>query len=154
VHLADSESHGGQDYGYRLRISAPQPDFVVFAAPSSINVLPGGTVPVSVEVLRKDGFAGEIKLALKDAPAGFKLSGARIPAGQDRLRITLTAPQKPFDEPIELRLEGRAKIGGQAISRPVYPSEDMMQAFIYQHWVKSQQLLVAVTDTKRRAPTF
>jgi hypothetical protein len=154
VHLADSQNHGGQDYGYRLRISTPQPDFVVFEAPSSINVLPGGTVPVSVEVLRKDGFAGEIELSLKDAPAGFKLSGARIPAGRDRLRITLTAPQKPSDQPVELRLEGRAKIGEQIVSRPVYPSEDMMQAFIYQHWVKSQQLLVAVTDTKRRVPTF
>lgn len=154
VHLADSQSHGGPDYGYRLRISAPQPDFVVFAAPSSINVFPGGTIPVNVVVLRKDGFAGEIELALKDAPAGFKLGGARIPAGQDHLRITLTAPQKPFNEPVELRLEAKAKIEVQTISRPVYPSEDMMQAFIYQHWVKSQQLLVAIRDVKRRVPAF
>ena len=153
VHLADSENHGGQDYGYRLRIGSPQPDFTLFAAPSSINVPAGGTVPVTVEALRKDGFTGEIELALKDTPAGFKLSGARIPAGCDRLRITLTAPQKPSEQPVKLRLEGRAKINGQMVSRMVSPAEDMMQAFIYRHMVPSQELMVAAGYNKRRSPT-
>ena len=152
VHLADSQNHGGQDYGYRLRISPPQPDFALLAAPSSINILTGGTVPITVEALRKDGFNGEIELVLKDAPPGFKLSGARIPAGCDRLRITLTAPQKPLEQPINLQLEGRAKIDGQAVSRPVTPAEDMMQAFIYRHMVPSQELMVATGFNKRRAP--
>jgi hypothetical protein len=154
VHLADSENHGGPDYGYRLRISPPQPDFALLAAPSSINVLTGGNVPVTIEALRKDGFNGEIELALKDAPPGFKLSGARIPAGCDRLRITLTAPQKPLEQPINLRLEGQAKIDGQTVSRPVTPAEDMMQAFIYRHMVPSQEFMVATGFNKRRAPIF
>ena len=152
VHLADSQNHGGQDYGYRLRISPPQPDFALLAAPSSINILAGGTVPITVEVLRKDGFNGEIEVTLKDAPPGFKLSGAKIPAGCDRLRITLTAPQKPLEQPINLQLEGRAKIDGQTVSRPVIPAEDMMQAFIYRHMVPSQELMVATGFNKRRAP--
>jgi hypothetical protein len=151
VHLADSQNHGGQDYGYRLRISPPQPDFALLAAPSSINVLTGGTVPITVEALRKDGFNGEIELTLKDAPPGFKLSGARIPAGCDRLRVTLTAPQKPLEQPINLQLEGRAKIDGQTVSRPVTPAEDMMQAFIYRHMVPSQELMVMTGYYKRRA---
>ncbi len=154
VHLADSENHGGPDYGYRLRISPPQPDFALLAAPSSINILAGGTVPVTIEVLRKDGFNGEIELMLKDAPPGFKLSGARIPAGCDRLRVTLTAPQKPLEQPINLQLEGRAKIDGQTVSRPVTPAEDMMQAFIYRHMVPSQEFMVMTRFPNRRAPTF
>lgn len=154
VHLADSQNHGGPDYGYRLRISPPQPDFALLAAPSSINILAGGNVPVTIEVLRKDGFNGEIELMLKDAPPGFKLSGAQIPAGCDRLRITLTAPQKPLEQPINLQLEGRAKIDGQVVSRPVTPAEDMMQAFIYQHMVPSQELMVMTGYYKRRAPAF
>jgi hypothetical protein len=154
VHLADSQNHGGQDYGYRLRISPPQPDFALLAAPSSINILTGGTVPITVEVLRKDGFNGEIELMLKDAPPGFKLSGARIPAGCDRLRVTLTAPQKPLEQPINLHFEGRSKIDGQTVSRPVTPAENLMQAFIYQHMVPSQELMVATGFNKRRAPTF
>jgi hypothetical protein len=154
VHLADSQNHGGQDYGYRLRISPPQPDFALLAAPSSINILAGGNVPVIIEALRKDGFNGEIELMLKDAPPGFKLSGARIPAGCGRLRVTLTAPQKPLEQPINLQLEGRAKIDGQTVSRPVSPAEDMMQAFIYRHMVPSQELMVMTGYYKRRAPTF
>jgi hypothetical protein len=154
VRLADSENHGGPDYGYRLRISPPQPDFALLAAPSSINILAGGNVPVTIEALRKDGFNGEIELVLKDAPPGFKLSGARIPAGCDRLRVTLTAPQKPLEQPINLQLEGRAKIDGQTVSRPVTPAEDMMQAFIYRHMVPSQELMVMTGYYKRRAPTF
>lgn len=152
MHLADSQNHGGPDYGYRLRISTPQPDFALLATPSSINILPGGTVPVTIEALRKDGFNGEIKLALKDAPAGFKLNGEIIPAGCDRLRITLTAPQKPLEQPINLRLEGLAKIDGQTISRPVTPAEDMMQAFIYMHMVPSQEFMVMTRFPNRRAP--
>jgi hypothetical protein len=154
VHLADSENHGGPDYGYRLRISPPQPDFALLAAPSSINILAGGTVPVTIEVLRKDGFNGEIELMLKNAPPDFKLSGARIPAGCDRLRITLTAPQKPLEQPINLQLEGRAKIDGQTVSRPVTPAEDMMQAFIYRHMVPSQESMVMTRFPNRRSPAF
>ena len=152
LHLADSQNHGGPDYGYRLRISPPQPDFALLAAPSSINILPGGTVPITIEALRKDGFKGEIELMLKDAPPSFKLNGAQIPAGCDRLRVTLTAPQKPLEQPINLQLEGRAKINGQTVSRPVTPAEDMMQAFIYTHMVPSQEFMVMTRFPNRHAP--
>jgi hypothetical protein len=43
-------------------------------------------------------------------------------------------------------LEGRAQYEGQQMIRPVIPSEDMMQAFIYHHLVPSQELLVFVTN--------
>ena len=66
--------------------------------------------------------------------------------------LTLTAPQKPLEQPINLQLEGRAKIDGQMVSRPVTPAEDMMQAFIYRHMVPSQELMVATGFNKRRAP--
>ena len=38
----------------------------------------GGTIPVTVTAIRRDGFAGDIGLALASAPAGFVLSGARV----------------------------------------------------------------------------
>ncbi len=34
---------------------------------------------------------------LKDAPAGFTLSGGRVPAGQDQVRLTLTVPATSLD---------------------------------------------------------
>jgi len=144
VQITDSQGQGGSAYGYRLRLGPPQPDFALRVTPSSISVGAGGAVPIAVHVLRKDGFDGDIGVVLADAPSGFKLGGALIPAGRDSLRMTLTAPRGRFEQPIPLRLEGKARIGGEVVSRPAVPAEDMMQAFLYRHLAPSQELLVAV----------
>ena len=81
LYLGDAQHKGGPEYAYRLRISEPRPDFALRVVPSSINVRAGASVPITVYALRKDGFSGEIALALKDAPKGFTLSGGRR-AGQ------------------------------------------------------------------------
>jgi len=150
LELSDSQCHGGNPYGYRLRISAPQPDFALRVAPSSINIPTGRTVPVCLHALRKDGFSGDIAIALKDAPDGFILTGGCIPSGRDSIRVTITAPPNPTGEPLALQLEGRAQIGGQTVCRTAVPSEDMMQAFSYRHLVPSQDLLVSVIGAKRQ----
>jgi len=69
LHISDAQHKGGEAYGYRLRISPPRPDFELRVVPSTINARAGATVPITVYALRKDGFSGEIVLALKDAPA-------------------------------------------------------------------------------------
>ncbi len=150
VHLADSQRHGGDAYGYRLRIGPPRPGFALRMTPSSINVTGGHAAPFCVHVLRKDGFSGDIDVVLKDAPDGFSLDGGRIPSGCDRIRMTLTAPRRQFDQPVVLRLEGRARVGDRTIRRPVVPAEDMMQAFLYRHLVPSQQLMVDVRGARGR----
>jgi len=152
VQLSDSEQHGGEEYGYRLRLSPRRPDFALRVTPSSLNVPVLGTVPICVYALRKDGFDGDIELVLKDAPAGFTLAGGRIPKGRDRVHMTLTASGKRLEEPVVLQLEGRAAIGGQTVSRPVVPAEDMMQAFAYRHLVPSRELMVAVRRAQYPAP--
>ncbi|MCL5269917.1 MAG: hypothetical protein M1457_05025, partial [bacterium] len=152
VRLADAQHHGGEDYGYRLRLSPPQPDFALRATPSTLNVPAGRAVPLTVHVLRKDGYDGEILLALKDAPPGFTLAGGRIAPGRDQVRLTLEAPARAIDRPVVIRLEGRARIGGQWLSRPVVPAEDMMQAFAYWHLVPSQDLTVAIRGARFRMP--
>ena len=141
----DAQHKGGPEYAYRLRISPPQPDFELRVVPSSINVRGGTSVPLTVYALRKDGFAGEIALALKDAPAGFVLSGGWVPAGQDQVQVTLTVPPTPTQEPLSLSLEGRATIDGREIVHPAVPAEDMMQAFAYRHLVPARELRVAVS---------
>lgn len=153
LYLCDTQHKSGPEYGYRLRISAPQPDFALRVVPSSINVRAGMSVPITVYALRKDGFSGAISLALKDVPKGFTLSGGQVPANQDQVRLTLAAPQIPPDEPINICLEGRATIDGREITRSAVPAEDMMQAFIYRHLVPSKNLLVEVIGRGRqRAP--
>jgi len=144
LHLGDAQEKGGPEYAYRLRISAPRPDFDLRVTPSSINTAGGMTVPITVYALRKDGFAGDIALTLKGAPRGFVLSGGLLPAGQNQVRLTLSVPPQFLREPVSVSVEGRASIQGHEITRPAVPAEDMMQAFAYRHLVPEQSLKVAL----------
>jgi hypothetical protein len=144
LYLGDAQQKGGPEYAYRLRIGAPRPDFDLRVTPSSINVSGGLTVPITVHALRKDGFSGDIALALKGAPIGFTLIGGLLPAGRDDVRLTLTVPPQPQPEPLSLTLEGRATIQGHQVARLAIPADDMMQAFAYWHLVPASDLKVAV----------
>ncbi len=144
LHLGDTQRQGGPEYAYRLRLSPPRPDFELRVVPSSVNLRGGMCVPLTVYALRKDGMTNEITLRLKDAPAGFALSGGRVPARQDQVRITLTAPPTAPPEPVSLLLEGRATLPAGQIRRDAVPAEDMMQAFAYRHLVPMRELKVAV----------
>ena len=148
--LDDAQQGGGPEYGYRLRISPPRPDFELRIVPSTINVRGSASVPLTVYALRRDGFSEEIAVELKDAPEGFALVGGRVPGDQDQVRLTLRVPRLPPEGPVTLHLEGRATIQGRAVSHPAVPAEDMMQAFAYRHLVPARELKVAVL--KRYAP--
>jgi len=150
LHLGDAQHKGGAEYAYRLRISPPRPDFELRVVPSSITARAGASTPLTVYALRKDGFSGDIALGFKDAPVGFALSGGWVPAGQEKVRLTLSVPPVSEKEPFSLSLEGRATIQGRPVTRPAVPAEDMMQAFAYRHLVPAQELKVAVAGRAMR----
>jgi hypothetical protein len=127
-----------------LHLTTPQPDFELRVVPSAINARAGTTVPVTVHVLRRDGFAGEVALALKDAPTGFELAGARIPADQDMVRMTLSAPALAPSTPFRFSVIGLANIRQREVIRAAVPADDLMQAFIYRHLVAAGELLACV----------
>jgi hypothetical protein len=151
LHLGDAQDQGGPEHAYRLRVSAPQPDFALRVVPSRIHARPGRYTPVSIFALRKDGFAGPITLGLKGAPDGLALSGGQVPAGQDQVRVTLLVPPLTSDKPIRLELEGRATTAGHQVVRPAVPADDMMQAFAYKHLVPAQDLQVVPVGVNRPA---
>jgi hypothetical protein len=146
IRVYDVQHKGGPEYAYRLRVSAPNPDFELRVSPSGINVLGGGTVPVTVTALRRDGFTGDVSLALKSAPAGLTLSGATIPAGEDQVRMTLTVPPVSAASLLNLRVEGRATIQGKTVTHLATPAEDMTQAFAYHHMVTADDLLLSISQ--------
>ncbi len=146
--IGDSQHKGGPEYAYRLRISAPRPDFALRIVPSAINARTGALVPVTIYALRKDGFSGDIALALKDAPPGFLLEGACIPAGTDKIRATLACPLVATERPLSLVVEGHARIGETDITRKAVPADDLLQAFFYHHLVPAKELLVTVVGPK------
>jgi hypothetical protein len=152
VRLSDTQNHGGEAYAYRLRIGPPRPDFTLIVTPSALNVPAGSTIPITVHAVRRDGFDGDIDLALQNTPRGFVLSGARIPAGRDRIRLTLSAPMKALKDPIRIKLLGTALIANRTVRRTAMPAEDQMQAFLNRHLVAASALLVDVTNAWPRMP--
>jgi hypothetical protein len=154
VQISDSQNHGGDSFAYRLRISPPQPDFMLYMTPSGINLSPGETVILNIVALRKDGFNGEIKIYLKDEPPGFILNGGRIGPERDNIRLTLTAPPRAIQRPVVLQLQGSANIESQVVTKNVIPAEDMMQAFFYHHIVPAEQLLASVVNARPRRFLF
>ncbi len=145
LYLGDVPHHGGPEYAYRLRVSEARPDFDLRVAPSSISVRGAGNVPVTVYALRKDGFTGEIALALKDPPAGLTLSAATVPANQDQAQLMLRVAPMTQEAPVSVSLEGRATIQGREVTHMVVAAENMMQAFEYRHLVPAEELEVAVS---------
>lgn len=104
-------------------------------------------MPFTVYALRRDGFSGAITLKLKDAPADFKLSGAAVPSGQDKVRVTLSVPRNRAGLPPWIELIGQAAIEGREVTRIAVPAEDLEQAFMYHHLVPEDAWMVRVIGT-------
>ena len=143
LRVGDVQGHGSSRHAYRLRIGPPRPDFAVRIVPSSVHVPRGGSAPVTVHVLRHDGFTGGIELALADNSEGLSLSGV-VPAGEDSACLTLSAQRYAPMGPSAPRLIASAVIDGKTIRHDAVPAEDMMQAFLYRHLVPVQEFAVTV----------
>ncbi len=145
VRVSDLCGHGGDAYAYRLFVGAPRPDFSLAVTPSSVNIPASGSVPLTIRVQRRDGFDGELQLRLARPTRGFELDGGRVPAGCDRIRVTLRAPPGRKDWPRRLSLEASARIGERFVTHTAQPADDVMQAFLYRHLVPAEELAIAVT---------
>ena len=154
LRVADSQQNGGPDYAYRLRISHPRPDFDVRIAPSCINLRPGRTAPVTILLLRRDGFNGAVKLRILDGPKDMLLSGGEIPAGADSVRVGLTAPADAISSPHLLIVEAEATIDGKAVRHRAAPIDDNIQAFAWHEAVPAQQALVWIVGKEHRKPIW
>jgi hypothetical protein len=152
VHIGDTAHNGGEEYAYRLRISAPQPDFELRVAPSSISLRSKSAANVSVYVIRKDGFNSPIKLALKDAPAGITSSPVTLSPAQAVVGLTVRTSLATTPEPFSLVIEGRAVVEKKEIVHQAVPAEDRMQAFLWRHLVPAQQLEALVFDPGYQPP--
>ncbi len=152
IKVAETQRNGGDAYAYRLHLGPPQPDFELYVTPSSLNFRPGSRLPVTVHAIRKDGFEGAIDFAMANPEGPFALEGGTLPAGKERIRLTMCAPQRALSAPVPIEMVGSAEIGGTIVRRSALPAEDMMQAFLYRHLVPAQQLLAGVTGGRRPMP--
>ena len=146
VHIGDTARKGGEEYGYRLRISAPQPDFELRVVPSSISFRTNSTANLTVYAQRKDGLTNSIKLELKNPPPGFSAVPVRIARNENTARLTIKGPVAPTKEAVTLSIVGSALAGEKEIVREAVPAEDRMQAFLWRHLVPASELKALVFD--------
>ena len=116
---------------YRLVIRKAAPDFALAAwglhmelrngdrnAVSKPLALRGGaTMALEVVAIRRDGFNGDIELAMEELPEGVVAHGLKIPAGQTRGLMLVSAREDAQRGVANVQFTGRATIEGQVVSR-------------------------------------
>ncbi|TWT84844.1 putative subtilase-type serine protease precursor [Planctomycetes bacterium CA13] len=152
IHLGDTRRHAGKDYAYRLRISKPQPDFVLRVAPSRFVMRSKNSAAVKVYAIRKDGYTGPIKISFKDLPEGLTSGGATIGAGKESVGLSVKTSLTESEEPINVTVVGSATIGEKEVVHRVVPTEDRMQAFLWRHLLPAEELPAIVYDPSYKAP--
>jgi ribosomal protein L40E len=152
IHIGDTRRQAGKEFAYRLRISPPQPDFVLRLIPSRISMPAKGSASVTVYAMRKDGFDGPIKLAFKDLPQGFESTGNTLAAKQETAGLSLKTSLAATEKPVYLTVVGAATIGDREIVREAVPSEDRMQAFLWRHLLPAETLPALVFDPSYQPP--
>lgn len=152
VHLGDTAQQGGREYGYRLRLSAPRPDFDLRVVPSSLAVRIRSNSALTIYAIRKDGFAGAIKVSLRDPPTGFSASPVTLAATQNVAKIAVRAGPLSTSDPVTLSIVGSASIGGSQVTRLAVPAEDRMQAFLWRQLAPAHELTALAFDPDYQPP--
>jgi hypothetical protein len=115
----------GPRHLYRVRITPEQPDFHLVAMPLS-TVSPDAVVlgreghaAFGIQVLRQDGFNGEVTLTGADLPPGVSIPPQTVPPGQRQAVLVVSASDEaePWTGPI--RVLGTATISGKKVLREV-----------------------------------
>ncbi|MBD3673155.1 MAG: serine protease [Planctomycetaceae bacterium] len=117
---------------YRLIIRKAAPDFALVgwalhmnlrngdrnALSKPIALRGGATMPIEVVVVRRDGFDGEIELSMENLPEGVSATGLKIPAGQSRGIMLVSADENAPRGFSSVSFTGRATIDGKVVTRP------------------------------------
>jgi len=152
IHLGDTRRHAGPEYGYRLRISQPRPDFALRLIPSRICIPNKGSASVTVFAVRKDGYEGPITLSFKDLPEGFESAGATLGPKQEAVGLALKTSLTEMELPVNLTVVGTATVGDLEIVHDAVPAEDKMQAFLWRHLLPAEDLPVLVYNPSYQPP--
>lgn len=119
---------------YRLVMRKAAPDFAVAAwglhmelrngdrnaLSKPLALRAGVTTALEVMAVRRDGFDGAIELVMEGLPEGVTAQGLKIPAGQTRGIMLITADQNAPRSLANVTFYGRATLGESPTTRPVH----------------------------------
>ena len=112
-------SRGGPDFLYRLVLQPARPDFALFTAADSLNLVQAGSSGVDLRVKRLGGFAAPIQLAVEGLPEGVTVTPLQIDKGKTSVKLTFKATDEAASRSYPLSIIGSAKIDEIEITRPL-----------------------------------
>jgi len=104
-------SRGGPNFGYRLRVTTPTPDFdISFAAPV-LNVVRGANAPLKLMLNRKGSFNAAVKMTFDGLPAGVTAPKEVVFApGQNAIDVQLQSTATATVAPANITITGAAQL--------------------------------------------
>ena len=157
---------------YRLSIRQSDPDFHLLVAtddPGGSNddgniweplLRLGGKTRMNVMAIRRDGFEGEIDLAVKGLPPGISFPGATIPEKSNGTYLYFEASPEAAGWTGTVQVIGRSRIDGKAVERQarhatlIWNSGSLRQAGAQSRVVRNRTLAVSPSELAPRLPEF
>lgn len=105
------ETHAGDDYIYRITARSSPPDFELRLSADRLNVQPGGTATLKLQLARHGGFKEDVRLEAESLPVGVTFQEITLAADQTEAELTLTAARDaPIGVTQQVQVIGRAVI--------------------------------------------
>lgn len=162
-----ASAQGHPRFFYLLTARPAQPDFALVALlprpnlqqqaiyPGGAVLRKGGSIPVEVIALRREGFSGEIRLGADALPAGITAPPAMIGRWTDTTTMVLSAAPDAAPALAAVNISGKAMVNGAEVARPARTLEVIQKPADGNNKPPTRvvgQLAVAVRDDVPAAP--
>lgn len=129
--VMDESRKGGGAYFYTLRIHRPAPRFEVWANCSGFALRPWGRAKMPVEIVRRDGFDGEIRI---EENYFLRFKPNVIPAGSNSVVVAAFSKRRTACNPTNIVIWA-SSVQNPKLRTTVSPANKYNQAFAWDHYV-------------------
>jgi hypothetical protein len=118
IEVRDLHLRGGPQFTYAIQVTRAEPYFTLEVDTDKTELAPGIHAPIYVRVVRKNGFAGEVQLAIDGLPPGVTATCGRIlETGNDGCVIIQAAADAPAGV-ANIKITGTAKYSNPVKDAP------------------------------------
>jgi hypothetical protein len=108
---------GGPEFLYRVQVSVAKPDFELSLKSDWANHMPGGRTEIDVQVRRRGGFVGPVKVSAEGLPTGVRAEPLEIAAGALGGKLMLLSdPATAPPGGALLKIRGTSDINGATVT--------------------------------------
>ncbi|HVW36698.1 MAG TPA: PPC domain-containing protein, partial [Pirellulales bacterium] len=118
VEIRDLHQRGGPDFAYFLKVTKSQPYFALDLDSDKTLLAPGAGAAIYVRAYRRNGFAGDIQLAVEGLPPGVTAQCGKILAAATDGCIVLQAAADAPHSASNLKITGTASIPAADANQP------------------------------------